>query len=112
MDFQAQVPKKRHLNDRPVVRGAQGGGDVPKQYSCPPTWDGIEEMVKEQSQRIAVEKKILKAKVAEIIDGGGHHLVDTARMEGLEPAENDERLADQLLGDNIISLGDLADDEE
>ena len=110
--YKRKLPKKRHLNDRPIAKGAKAGGEVPVRYTCPPLWADIKVMVREQARRIAVEKNKLKEQAQEIIEGGGHHLVDTQGMEGLEPADNDDALVDQLLEDGIMELEDEDSDDE
>ena len=105
-------PKKRHLNDRPIARKDQPGGELPPSYSAPPTWEGKVAETRERAQRAAVEKKNLEAAVQEIIDGGGHHMVDRQGLNGLEPLENNGLIQDDLLFNQEVHLEDDDDGDE
>jgi len=101
--------KFRHQNDRPRAKGAVLGGNPPKRYSNPPTWDGKVEQVKELARRAIVKKKKLTEAVEKLIDEGGHHLVDAEGMAGLELRQVNDAMIDEMEGGGEVQV---SDDEE
>ena len=98
--------KYRHQNDRPRVKGAALGGNPPKRYSNPPTWEGKVEQVKELARRAIVKKKKLTEAVEKLIDEGGHHLVDAEGMAGLERRQVNDAMIDEMAGGGEVQVSD------
>lgn len=94
--------KYRHQNDRPRVKGSVLGGNPPKRYSSPPTWEGKVEEVRELARRAAVKKKKLTEAVEKLVEEGGRHLVDAEGMAGLELRHVDDALIDELEGAGAV----------
>lgn len=107
-----KTPRKRHLDDRPIVKGVKAGDYPLEQYSSPPTWEGKVAEVKERAKRIAVQKRKLKASVQQLVDKGGHHLVDAQGLGGLVDRPVDDPLADELLQAGLVDLAPLSDDDD
>lgn len=103
-------PKLRHLNDRPVAKGAQAGMDPPLEYSAPPLWEGKVEEIRELSRRQAVKKRKLRVAVQDLVDAGGHHLMDAEGQGGLESRAVDDGLVDELVGAGIVDPDELGED--
>ena len=74
------------------------------QYSAPVSWQGKVEEVQEFARRAAVKKRKLMDSAQELVDGGGHHVVDAEGMAGLELRPVDDGLVDELLGAGMIDL--------
>jgi hypothetical protein len=96
--------KKRHRKDIPKLNGAVLGGDPPVGYSAPPSWEGKVEQVKELARRAAIKKRKLTEAVEQLVDEGGHHLVDAEGMAGLEL-----RLVNDGMIDEVLQAGLVAD---
>ena len=96
------IPKKRHHRDRPRLNGAQLGGNPPPRHSAPPTWEGKVAEVKELARRAAVKKRKLKEAAEQLVDEGGHHMVDAEGMAGLQLRAADDGLVDEFIGSGEI----------
>lgn len=103
-------PKKRHVNDQPKFKGAVLGGDGPKSYSSPPSWDGKVAEVKEISRRKAIKKRKLKDLVEKRVDARGHHMTDAEGLNGLEARPVDDVLIDEMVGAGIVDLAEVSED--
>ena len=103
-------PKLRHVNDRPIVKGAQLGQNPPQAYTAPPSWDGKVAEVKEISRRKAIKKRKLEEQVQVIVDQGGHHAVDAEGLAGLEARPVDDALIDEMVGAGLVRPQDLDED--
>ena len=97
-------PKKRHHSTIPRLNGGQLGGEPPKKYSAPPSWDGKVAEVQEIARRAAVKKRKLRVAVEKLVDEGGHHLMDTEGMAGLKLRSVDEEMMDEMLVDGLVDL--------
>lgn len=95
--------KKRHRKDIPKLNGAILGGDTAVRYSAPPSWDGKVEQVKEFARRAAIKKRKLTEAVENLVDKGGHHLVDTEGIAGLEPRPVDDGMIDEALQAGLVA---------
>jgi len=95
-------PKKRHQRDAPKHHGAVLGGDGPKQYSAPPSWDGKVAQVQELARRSAIKKRKLTEAAEQLVGNGGHHLVDAEGMAGLEVRPVDDAMIDEMVGAGLL----------
>lgn len=102
--------KLRHVNDTPKARGVQVGDGVVKSYSAPPSWEGKVEEVKELSRRLAVKKRKLRVAVQELVDGGGHHVVDAEGAHGVELRAVDDGLVDEMVGAGLVDPDNMSDE--
>jgi hypothetical protein len=94
--------KKRHRNDVPKLNGAVLGGDPAVRYSAPPSWEGKVEQVKEMARRAAIKKRKLTEAVEQLVDEGGHHLVDAEGMAGLELRPVNDGMIDEVLQAGLV----------
>jgi hypothetical protein len=99
-------PKKRHYTDTPRRNGGELGGDVPSNYSAPPSWDGKVKEVKELARRSAIKKRKLTEAVEQLVAEGGHHVVDAEGAAGLEMRPVDDGLVDELVGAGVVDEAD------
>ena len=76
-------------------------------YSAPPTWEGKVAQVKDLAQRAAVKKRKLEVAAQDLVDRGGHHMVDAQGMAGLEG-----RAVDGALIDELVDAGELSVESE
>lgn len=106
-----KLPKKRHHRDRPRQNGAQLGGNKPPRHSAPPFWEGKVAEVKESSRRAAIKKRKLRDAVEQLIDEGGHHVVDAEGMAGLELRQADDGLVDEFVGAGAVDPDKMSDDD-
>jgi hypothetical protein len=98
--------KLRHQGDRPRVNGAVLGGYPPSRYSAPPSWDGKVAEVKELARRAAIKKRKLTEAVEQLVNEGGHHLVDAEGMAGLERRPVNDGMIDEALAANMVQVDD------
>jgi hypothetical protein len=103
--------KKRHRKDVPKLNGAVLGGDPSVRYSAPPSWDGKVEQVKELARRAAIKKRKLTEAVEQLVDEGGHHLVDAEGMAGLELRPVNEGMIDEMLEAGRLADVNLGDND-
>jgi hypothetical protein len=96
-------PKLRHLNDRPIVAGVGIGEDKPQTFTEPKQWEGKMIEIKEISRRKSIKKRKLEESVQELMDKGGHHMVDAEGQNGLELRPVDDTLIDEMVGAGIIN---------
>lgn len=97
-----ELPKKRHRNDIPRLNGAVLGGNPPKRYSNPSSWEGKVEQVKEKARRAAIKKRKLTEAVEKLVDEGGHHLVDAEGMAGLELRPVNDGMIDEAVEAGLV----------
>ena len=67
--------------------------------------------VKESSRRAAIKKRKLRDAVEQLIDEGGHHVVDAEGMAGLELRQADDGLVDEFVGAGAVDPDLLSDDD-
>ena len=58
--------------------------------------------VKELARRAAVKKRKLKEAAEQLVDEGGHHMVDAEGMAGLQLRAADDGLVDEFIGSGEI----------
>lgn len=104
-------PKRRHQRDIPRLKGGVLGGDMPKNYSAPLSWDGKVEEVKELARRSAIKKRKLTEAVEQLVAEGGHHVVDAQGVAGLERRPVDDGLVDELVGAGMVNEADYEADD-
>lgn len=97
-----QKPKKRHIRDSPKMQGAQSGGEPPRQYTAPRSWDGKVVETQERSRRMAVKKRKLQEAAEVLVDQRGHHLVDAEGLAGLEARPVEDGLIDEMVEAGLI----------
>ena len=95
--------KKRHRKDVPKLNGAILGGDPAVRYSAPPSWEGKVKQVKELARRAAIKKRKLTEAVEQLVDEGGHHLVDAEGMAGLELRPVNDGMIDEVLEAGLVA---------
>lgn len=108
--FNRKKAKVRHRNDHPRLHGAVLGGDGPKTYSSPPSWEGKVAEVQEISRRKTIKKRKLKDLVEQRVDEGGHHMVDAEGSNGLEARPVDDALIDEMVGAGIVDPDAMSND--
>ena len=104
-----KVAKRRHIKNFPRLHGALYGQDQPARYSAPPTWDGKVAEVKELARRQAIKKRKLTEAVENLVDQGGHHLVDAQGMAGLVMRPVDAGLVDEMIGAGLVDPAKIDD---
>lgn len=102
--------KLRHVNDRPVAKGAQLGENPPQAYTAPVSWEGKVAEVKEIARRNAIKKRKLEEAVQELADGGGHHVADAEGLGGLEARPVDDALVDDFVAAGFVDPDAMSDD--
>lgn len=101
-----KLPRKRHFNDTPRARGLLQGGELPQEYSNPPSWEGKVLQVKEIARRKAVKKRNLDGAAQALLDGGGQHLMDAERVAGIERRAVSDAFVDDLVAVNVLDPDD------
>lgn len=104
-------PKRRHQNDRPIVRGTGKGEEHAPQLLHPLDWEGKVVEVKELARRAAVKNRKLKVAAEAVVAGGGHHLTDTVGLAGLERRNVDDALIEEFLEDDLVAIPEEEDDD-
>lgn len=102
--------KKRHHKDVPKLQGAVLGQDPPPRYSAPLTWEGKVNEVKELARRASIKKRKLTEAVEQLVDEGGHHVVDAEGMAGLELRAVDDGLVDEMVGAGLVDPDGFSDE--
>jgi hypothetical protein len=102
-------PKLRHVSDVPRLKGGVKGGNPPQQYSAPVSWEGKVAEIKEIARRAAIKKKKLTEDVEKLMGAGGHHLVDSEGLAGLQARPVDNLMIDDALDAGLVAV---PEDEE
>ena len=86
------------------------GGDGPKTYSSPPSWEGKVAEAREISRRKTIQKRKLNDRVEQGVDEGGHHMDDAEGSNGLEVRHVDDALIDEMVGADMVDPEAMSDD--
>ena len=103
-------PKRRHFRDTPKANGVGRDAQPPPAFTAPRMWDGKVEEIRKLAQRAAIKKRKLRVKVADLLDHGGHHLVDAEGGDGLELRGVDDAAIEDFVEDGMVDPDALEDD--
>ena len=103
-DSDRKKAKKRHIKDRPRDQGVLPGGDKPRSYSAPQTWEGKVSLIEERHRRNSIKKRKLHDEVARLMDEGRHHQTDAEGMDGLQDRPVTDALIDEMIEANVVQI--------